>query len=71
MSGISDKYEYPSKWEKILMREINLKNNDGVNNAIDGFINEICQMPYTYIVVHATVLAMNIQSHIPKEKKSD
>lgn len=71
LSDISDKYEYPAKWEKVLTREINLKNNDGVKAAVDGFINEIRSMPYTYIVIHASVLAMSIMSHITKEKTED
>lgn len=71
LSGISSKCEYPDKIEKNIIREINQQNKDGAIAAVNDFIKAISSMPYSYIVVYSSVLALAIAAHIALEKSDE
>lgn len=62
--------EYPAKYEKAVIREINQKNMDGIVHAIDDFIQAVSDMPYIYIIIHTSVLMMAISAHITPDRNS-
>lgn len=61
---IDSKHDYPEKQSKAVIREINAKNESGVEKAIDEFIESVRHMSYLYIIVHSCVLMTEINSRI-------
>ena len=71
LDGLSDKCDYPSKYEKEVLRQINLKNKDGAAAAVDEFIKVISAMPYGYTITHTSVLMLAISSAINADNNSE
>ncbi len=67
----SIKNDYPSKLEKIILREIKQKDKEKIINAVDNFMMTISGMSYTYIVVNSCILISAINSVITSDEKSD
>ncbi|MDO5396974.1 MAG: AraC family transcriptional regulator [bacterium] len=71
MSDISSNREYPYKHEKAVVAAINKRNPQEAEDAVDAFLNAIRDMPYSYIVIHSSVLITAIHSRIKQDKNSD
>lgn len=71
MSEISSDKEYPYKQEKAVIASINKRNQQEAEEAVDDFIDAIKDMPYSYIVIHSSVLVTAIHSLIKQDKNSD
>ncbi len=68
---LDSRCEYPVKIEKSVLREINQKNNKGVDAAVKDFLNTVSHMPYIYITVHSCVLLMAINAHTSSDEQQN
>lgn len=71
IKDIDSNCDYPTRYEKAVIREINQKNKEGAVNSVDCFLNTISHMPYIYIIIHTSVLMMAISAHITPDKSSN